>query len=350
MIRSVDEWLAPRRPSKAHPAFEPYRLTQTWLSALRAPAPAPRRPRPEWPTVRGKTAGRVDAEAAVSEFFAALRTGDRDRLAALLSEDVWVAHPSGRLGTLPRAVIVGAVPWSEFADRELKAIFSYDEAALQNVLPGGVATALAARLPVVEGRLVCGSVRDGANDRGRCTVFAARVEDGWRVGSLPLAAVDLAWRSSARAAVDERASIRAAHRVVRAWAMGHTSTLAGLRNLITERIWTPDRPVLATELSAYVAPPSPRFDRLLWTVGPTSVLRPSLRPEGALRAEAEVRDALRMRGPDLVPVWTSTPIGPLTAGTAETKPWYAMTVELSDRSRPDYRAARVAAVIAADQG
>ena len=335
-MESVDDWLAPKRPAADHPAAAAISMTEVWLCGLPPTTIEP----PEairWPPVSGLIArASSSAEAVAAQFIAAL--AQRTPLSDLLDDRIWIAQPSGGLASVDRDMLLLA-QCPVLVEAPLRRISSYDLPLLRVVLPGGVAHALAARLPIAEGKLVCGDVRSGPVEF-RCSLMVRHDGDAWRIQSLPLAPIDSAWRASVRALVDERSAVRLAHRVVQAVAMGQSGVLAGLRNLMRAVIHTPKGLVTAETWIRTVGSRAPYYDRLDRVIGPT---RPGEAPDNGEQIIAAVEAHSRRPRRKLRPLWTQTEVGRLVENQiVDRLPWRSLVVE--DPSREE-GGARLAALV-----
>ena len=341
-MRSVDDWLAASRREPGHFAALAHRLTAAWpTGALDIAAPPREAPTAPWPKSQGTTADRRTAETTARAFMSAFITGEP---LEQLANTVWIAR-AGQLVTVDKEPLLIARPGADRVRGRLSRIVSYDLAALRQCLPGGVAHALAARIPLNDARIVCGQVAIGG-EQGRFSLIVGRHADGWEVRSLPLPPVDFALVESVRASTDERDAVRIAHRVVFSAVLGQRGTIVGLRNVMMDELQTGRGPISPEQFATEVGDGAPFFDRLYAVVGPTTSVANHNVPSAADTLVQACRDRWRAARQDFLPQWTRTSVGRWTDGAVQPgAPWFSLFLEIKDRRGPPRRSTRLAGLL-----
>lgn len=179
----------------------------------------------------------------------ALLTGRLEALEPRLCEVVIVHWADGSIRAHPRAELLSAL--KQNFQKEAPAIpvdgRLYDHAELRAGVPEALADGLDAYLGL-SGRGIVTARLDGPRlQLDRIALLVEPTEDGTRLASLPLVALDEAWVAGQSAQGDEDEGHRIADRAVRHQLLGHGAQLRSLRNQCLRRIFLDDELLEAEE-------------------------------------------------------------------------------------------------------
>ena len=275
------------------------------------------------------------------------RIAAHEKVDAMLGPQVWLSGP-GRLLAVDRQVVIERLRRPPVEPLQLEQVRSYDLPTLRRMLPGGVATAMATRVGIGDGRAVCADLCcPHAELSARYTVLVGWRDRRWTVRSLPLAPIDLEWLAGTPVSVDEEPAVRAAHSLVRVLVMGQRDAFVAARHHLADRIETKTGPVDADSLMS--ARTGPRFDRLGWVIGPTRALRTNERSAEAASMQDKLRKKRSGAGRDFVPTWTRTQVLRVVGDRLEAQPeWEVMLLLQDDRHGFSKRVPTVVAVLSGD--